>query len=208
VPLAVKYETDDYSVKAAISYLQINGPGNVVGGGGDYFINLGGTVPNRRVSGWGDLVLSGTWTTYASQDGTWLVDLGAKIKLGTADDTRGLGTGKTDYAGEVDLYKRLGPGTLFFTLGKRKMGDTAETNFVDPVYTSVGWSQKVANATSAGAMYDFRQPVVDGHAPARDATLFLVHKFTDRWKVQFYAGRGFSDASPDANVGVILFLAH
>jgi hypothetical protein len=206
-PLSVKYEHGPFTLKGSISYLMIKGPANVVGSGED-FIDLGGNVATRSVSGWGDVVVSGLWTAYEAAASGWLVDLGGKVKFGTADDTKGLGTGKNDYSAEVDIYKRVGAGTLFVTVGKRKMGDPEGIDLRDPVFTTLGWSQRLSRRTSAGLMHDFRQPVIAGHEPAREVTAFVTHKFSDTWKVQGYAVRGFSDASPDVSLGFIFSVSY
>ncbi|MNR62499.1 hypothetical protein D3C85_1845430 [compost metagenome] len=65
----------------------------------------------------------------------------------------------------------------------------------------------VAAGTSAGASYDWRQKVVSTGAQIKELTLFLTHKLNQQWKVQLYAVKGFSDASPDAEGGLMLFHA-
>lgn len=201
-PLSLKYEHGPFTLKGSISYLKISGPANVVGGGED-FIDLGDESTTRSVSGWGDWVVGGSWSAYQDNTG-WLVDLGAKIKFGTADENKGLGTGKNDYSLQADVYKSMGPGTLFFTLGKRKMGDPSGIDLRDPAFATLGWSQRLNPATSVGLMYDFRQPVVAGHEPAREMTAFVSRKLTDTWKIQGYLVRGFSQASPDAGAGLMI----
>lgn len=202
-PLSVKYEYGRYTLKASVSYLTIKGPANVVGGGED-FIDLGGSAATRSVSGWGDVVVSGAWTAYENAASGWLLDLGPKIKFGTADETRGLGTGKNDYALQADVYKSVGPGTAFFTLGRRKMGDPSGIDLRDPWFATAGWSQRLNPRTSVGLMYDFRQPVVAGHEPAREVTAFVSRKLTPAWRLQAYAVGGLSTASPDAALGLML----
>jgi hypothetical protein len=202
-PVSLKYERGPFTLKGSVSYLTIKGPANVVGGGED-FIDLGGTAATRSVSGWGDLVVGGTWAVYESSASGWLVEAGAKIKFGTADENRGLGTGKNDYSLQGDVYKSLGSGTLFFTIGNRKMGDPEGVDLRDPWFTSLGWSQRLTPATSAGLVYDFRQPVVAGHDPAREITAFVSHKLTNTWKLQAYAVGGLSNASPDAALGLVI----
>lgn len=206
-PFSVKYETDTFSLKGSISYLQITGPANVVGSGED-FIDIGRANGTRSVSGWGDLVLGGTWTAYEGSDSGWLAELGGKVKIGTADDRKGLGTGKNDYSLQADIYKRLGPGTLFATLGKRKMGDPEGVDLRDPLFTAIGWSQRLSSSTSAGLMHEFRQAVVAGRPPAREVTAFVAYKLDDTWKVQGYAVRGLSDSSPDFSLGLMISARH
>jgi hypothetical protein len=203
VPFSAKYETGPFSLKSSISYLQITGPANVVGSGED-FIDIGQANGTRSVSGWGDLVVGGAWTAYEGSDSGWLAELVAKIKFGTADEQKGLGTGKNDYSLQGDLYKSLGPGTLFLTLGTRKMGDPDGVDLRDPLFTTIGWSQRLNSSMSAGLMHDFRQAVVAGRDPAREATAFVAYKLNETWKVQGYAVHGFSDASPDFGLGLIV----
>jgi len=41
-------------------------------------------------------------------------------------------------------------------------------------------------------------------APLRDLTLYAVYKAAPDWKLQAYAAKGFSDASADYGLGVML----
>ncbi|MNP79827.1 hypothetical protein D3C76_1777570 [compost metagenome] len=62
----------------------------------------------------------------------------------------------------------------------------------------------MAAVTSLGASYDWRQKVVSTGDQIKELTLFLMHKLNRDWKVQLYAVKGFTDASPDGEGGLML----
>jgi len=206
MPVGVKYEVSDWTFRATVPYVETIGPANVSGIGADQ-IELGksGTT-RRRASGLGDIVLAASWSAF--QQGPWLIELGTKIKLATADETKGLGTGKNDYAIQAELYRSLGSHTVFGTLGFKKMGDPDGIDLKDPFYSSLGWSFRASQQTAIGLSYDYRQKLQDSSAPLSDATAFLTHKLDPNWKLQTYVSTGFTRASPDLGAGVFVFYTY
>lgn len=203
LPFALKYESDPFVLRLTVPYLVTRGPASVSGRGSERF-DLGRTGSSgREVEGLGDVVLGGTWTVV--ERGAWIVDLGGKIKFGTADEQKGLGSGKNDYALQTDLYRVLGQGhTLFATAGARKMGDPAGVDLRDPLYGSLGWSYRHSPETSLGLSYDYRQKLQSAGHEVSEATLFLISKLGDGLKLQTYLVRGLSAGSPDLGGGVML----
>ena len=104
----------------------------------------------------------------------------------------------------MDLVRAFGAVNGFATLGWKKFGDPAGSDFHDPVFTSIGLLSRIATATSIGAVYDWRQKVSSDGDEIRELTLFLTQKLSEGWKVQLYALKGFSDASPDSGGGLLL----
>jgi len=49
--------------------------------------------------------------------------------------------------------------------------------------------------------------VVSTGSQIQELTLFVTHKLNQEWKVQLYAVTGFSDASPDAEGGMLVYHA-
>ncbi|MDD2092450.1 hypothetical protein NP522_19900 [Pseudomonas guariconensis] len=200
VPVIGKYETGPMIYKLTIPYLRITNP--AVGPGGE---PLAGDDCGRVESGLGDTVASADYALLDGRDGgNLLVDLVGKIKLPTADEDHCLGTGKTDYSAQVDLVRAFGAVNGFATLGWKKFGDPADSDFHDPVFTSIGLLSRIATATSIGAVYDWRQKVTSDGDEIQELTLFLTQKLSEGWKVQLYALKGFSDASPDSGGGLLL----
>lgn len=200
MPVIGKYEAGPMVYKLTIPYLRITNP--AVGPGGE---PLAGDDCGRVENGLGDTVASVDYAVFDGRDGgNLLVDLVGKVKLPTADEDRCLGTGKTDYSAQVDLVRAFGAMSGFATLGWKKFGDPAGSDFRDPIFTSVGLVARLAPGTSAGAAYDWRKKVTADGDEIQELTLFLTQKLDAHWKVQFYALKGFSDASPDTGGGLLL----
>ncbi|AIL63674.1 hypothetical protein [Pseudomonas alkylphenolica] len=201
VPVVGKYETGPMTYKVTVPWLRITNP--EVGPDGD---PLPGGCRDVE-SGLGDTVASAGYALLDGSEGGVLVDLIGKVKFPTADEDQCLGTGETDYSAQVDLARTFGPVTGFATLGWKKFGDPPDSDFDDPVFASLGFATPVAVRTTAGASYDWRQKVVSTGSQIQELTLFVTHKLNQQWKVQLYAVKGFSDASPDAEGGLMVFHA-
>lgn len=201
-----RYETGRWTAKLSVPWLNITGPGTVVGGDRPFVIDATGNASRTSVSGLGDVVAALTYAAYESK--AFLIDVSGKVKLPTASKSEGLGTGKADYTVQTDAYATLRPGfTVFTGVGYRVFGDPAGTNFRNAFSGNVGFSWKIMPRLSAGASFDYRQAVVPGHDPLRELTPFVVWKFTDTTKVQLYAVHGFSNASVDWGGGAVLMHA-
>jgi hypothetical protein len=203
IPFTGKYETGRWLLKLTVPYIRITGPGNVVRDIG-VIRPAGATVPRTTESGLGDVVAAATYNVYAQTGhNPLLVDLTGKIKFGTADDTKGLGTGKNDYALQVDLYKTIDNFTPFATVGYKWLGSPAGTSLNNVAYGSLGGSYKLSPKNSAGLIFDFRQKASAAGAPQRELTAFVTHRIDKDWKAQGYVVKGFSDGSPDWGLGAL-----
>ena len=205
IPLISKYETDDTTIKLTIPWLQITGPGDVVGADA-ILVREGASRKRTTESGLGDIVFSATHTiANIGETRPLILDLTGKIKFATASKTKGLGTGQNDYIVELDAYKPISkPITLFGGLGYKRMGDPAGVNLNNVWFSSVGLSYKLNPSTSAGIMADYRQETLDTSDPLREVTAFLTHKFSPQYKIQSYITHGYSDVSVDWGCGVML----
>jgi hypothetical protein len=206
VPFGVKYETSSWTLRTTIPYVESTGPSTVSGVGADQITLTNGQGSRKKEAGLGDIVLSASWS--ALQQGPWLVELGAKVKLSTSDESKGLSTGKNDFSVQTEVYRTLDRHTLFGTLGYKKMGDPDGTDLKDPVYASLGWAFRASQASALGLSYDFRQKIQDGGSPLREFTGFLTHKLDPNWKLQTYLVSGYSKASPDFGGGVFVFYTY
>jgi hypothetical protein len=179
IPLTGKYEVDRWAFKLTVPYVRITGPGGVTRDTGVY--KASGTT-RTTASGLGDVVAGASYNLYASGvTNALLVDLTGKVKFGTADETKGLGTGKTDYAAQVDIYKTVNQFTVFGTLGYKVLGSPAGTQ-----------------------LNNVREKAFATGAPQRELTAFVTHKLDTNWKTQAYLVKGFADGSPDWGGGAML----
>jgi len=203
VPFTSKYEIGPWTWKLVVPWIHITGPANVVGAPGDTVV-VGNNTGRRTESGLGDIVGSGFYNVLNERNSPIGLDLGAKVKFGTADETRGLGTGKNDYSVQADLFKPIGALTPFGSVGYRWYGDPAGINFKNVVYWSLGASYKLSQPTSVGVAYDHRPAIVDNGNHVSEATFFVSQKLSPDWKLQFYGVKGFAIGSPDWGVGGVL----
>lgn len=204
VPFALKHETGPWAFKLTVPYVEITGPGNVIGAGGDQIVVGPGTGPRNTASGLGDVVATAFYNLLDDRKAPVGLDLGAKVKFGTADETTGLGTGENDYSLQADLFKTIGALTPFASIGYRWYGDPPGFDFRNVFYGSVGAAYRISRQTTAGVAYDFRGPVSAGGPKVSELTGYVSQRLSQNVKLQVYAIMGFSDASPDFGAGLNL----
>ena len=203
VPFFGKHETGPWAFRLTVPFIRITGPGNVVGAGADRVTLPGGSATRRTKSGLGDIGGSAFYNVVKERNASFGLDLGAKVKLGTADKDKGLGTGATAYAVQADLFKPFGALTTFGSLGYRHYGNFPGLDERNVFYESIGGSYRVSSETSAGLAYDYRPRITVGGSPISEATAFVPQRLSRDLKMQLYAVKGFSDGSPDFGLGVV-----
>jgi hypothetical protein len=209
VPFYARYEAGRALFRLTVPYVRITVPGNVLGAGADRVTLPGRAGPRRTEEGLGDIVGSAFYTVLSERSAPIGLDLGVKVKLGTADRDKGLGTGENDYSLQADFYKPLGGGyTLFGSLGHRWYGSPPGISLDDVFYASLGTSYRFSAERSAGLVYDYRPAIIAGGGEISELTAYFSQRLGRDWKVQPYALVGFGRASPDYGVGVQLSLAY
>jgi len=214
VPVSAKYTTGDWVFKASLPWMRIDGDANVVPGLGSVPNtnprgrgrgrgNGGGTDPTApttgTTSGIGDLRLAATYAI--PTEGAWGVDLTGNVKIATADEDKGLGTGASDYGVAVDVYRDINGTTVFGGLGYTWLG---ESDFIDVdavINGNLGASWKLG-VGSIGLMYDYRQPASEQSDDRSEITGFYSFPTGETSKMQVYATKGLTDGSPDWGGGV------
>jgi len=205
IPFIAKYETDDNIIKLTIPWLQITGPGDVIGS--DAIVIRDGANRKRTTeSGLGDIVLSATHTiANFGETRPLTLDLTGKIKFATASKTKRLGTGENDYILELDAYKPISdPATLFGGLGYKRIGDPDGINLNNVWFGSLGVSYRINPLNNVGIMADYRQSTLNTSEPLREVTAFFTHKFNAQYKLQSYITHGYSSASVAWGGGLML----
>lgn len=204
VPLTGRLETGDWQFKLTVPYVRIKSPSGGVIIGYDANgtpIRSGAGVPVVE-SGLGDVAIAATYGLVARPN--VLVDVTGKAKFGTASVSKGLGTGENDLGMALDAYFPLGKATPFISLGYKWPGNPAGQNLRNTRQAGVGVGYKISDVWSAGGMYDWRSPATATGTSQRDLTVYAVYKPVPKWKVQGYASKGFSDASADYGLGLMV----
>ncbi|MBL4820731.1 MAG: transporter [Gammaproteobacteria bacterium] len=212
VPFTTSYQTDLWTFQATIPWVKIDGAGTVLGAGdGGIVIRDRRRNPGRPEpvpdpvassdSGIGDIWLSATHAVQAIPSDLFYLDLGVKVKLPTADDDNNLGTGKTDYTFQADIFKPLGNATPFLTLAYKMKGEPSDIALDDVLYVSVGSDFGVSPNTHVGLSVDYQEASFSGSDDSLELFGYVNQSLSSNWSFMLYGYSGLEDGSPDYGVG-------
>lgn len=197
LPVNLKYRSGRYTFKLGTSHIWVKGPQNVTPEGDP----LPGGV-TRTVQGAGDVTTSMV-ANVLDENKAWLdLDLTGKIKFGTADVSKALGTGENDYSLQASFYKTLGSWGPYLDLGYRWKGDPAGVNYRNVWYGALGASYRINRIWSAGADYSWRDKQTATSSPMSEATVYANYRISDHNRLNLYGVTGFSDTSPNWGIGM------
>lgn len=199
IPFIGAYETGNWTFKASIPYVRITGSDNVIAGVGA--VRQTATTV-RTDSGLGDLTTAATYSFMIDPQSQFGIDVTGKVKWGTANSDRGLGTGENDFWILVDPYTKIGNVTYFGGIGYGMLGSSDTLKLKDVVSANAGLSYKLDQLSSVGAMLDYRSRSTDTGFAQREITGFYSRKLGSGYKLQAYATKGFADGSPDWGAGL------
>ncbi len=211
VPFTGQYESGNLTLKLTVPYISVTGPGGVIQGFGrvpttstSRFGRPGAGGPATSTqSGLGDVIASAGYTFYSGD--ALSLDAVGKVKFGTADPNKGLGTGMNDYFGEIDGYYTLvEKTTLMATAGYKIVGAPTGVTTNNVPYGMIGLDQKTDETTHIGIMYDQVNSVSPTIADQRDVTVYASQKLSRSLKVQANLMKGFSTSSPDYGGGLMI----
>jgi len=201
IPLTATVDYGRTQFRLTTPYLSLTAPeGTVIyGPGGE---PIPGTGDITTESGLGDII--GSFTVYDVINSRRLriaMDLTGKVKFGTADADKGLGTGEHDYTLQADFYKFFDQLTLMGTVGYKFRGDPVDVDLEDALMTSIGFNYRVTPDTSTGLFFDYRESAIPGNDSIQEISGFVSRRFNENWRFQFYALAGLTDSSPDWGAG-------
>jgi outer membrane putative beta-barrel porin/alpha-amylase len=157
-----------------VPYLSISTSEPVTFNGGEVIGRNGksGASGPTTESGLGDIVVQDEF--YFVQGTThlpWLSAL-ALLKLPTADESAGLGTGRTDYGPGAAITQPLGA-KISVTADARYWvrGSPSGVVYQNTLWTSAGVRVRLSEATALNFVYDDRQSIVPGRRDLRDVSL-------------------------------------
>jgi hypothetical protein len=201
IPLKGTVEFRRVSLRLTVPYLSVRAPeGTVITGpGGEPIPGTGDIVTN---SGIGDVI--GSVTVYDVIRNRRLglaMDLTGKVKFGTADVDKGLGTGENDFTAQADFLKFADRFTWIASIGYKFRGQPPGAVLDDAFLASAGGIYKLSGETRAGVFFDYRESSI-GADPAQELSLFLSNRLGADWRLQAFVFRGFTDSSADWGAGL------
>jgi hypothetical protein len=198
------YEHEGWNARVVIPYLTVSGPGGVIPGIGrvNGRLRIIRTQTKRTDRGLGDVVVSGGYDVYNNHDNGWFVSLSGEIKLATADEDKGLGTGKRDLSPRVDVSHTLGDFVSYVSFGYRFVGKPEGADLRDHPYGTIGLNYFVSDATTVGVAFDCTGTTSKSTNVENDAYVSLNYKFNAAWRAGVHALVGLSSAAPDFGAGL------
>jgi hypothetical protein len=202
VPLTATVDYGHLEFRLTVPYLSVTAPEGtvIIGPGGEPVPGTGETVTE---SGLGDVIGSMTIydVIYSRQLGL-AMDLTGKVKFGTADVDKGLGSGENDYSVRADFYKFANQLTLLGSIGYKVRGEPTGVDLNNALMASVGANYRITPIVNAGLFFDYRESAISGNDSIQELSGFVSRRFNENWRFQAYALTGFTDSSPDWGVGI------
>lgn len=158
-------------------------------------------------SGPGDLILRGGLVLVPEGERGFSVDGSLALKLPTADETRGLGTGETDFGAFLSLRRRFETIKLSLLGGYIKIGDPPLLNYNDSYLYGVGVSRSFGR-TELFASYEGRRAMVPGAVNPREINAGFFHVLSSDYAIKGGAFSGLNSGGPDfgLNIGFVRWL--
>src|SRR5262249_23652962 len=127
-----------------------------------------------------------------------------KVKFPTADDDKGLGTGKMDGGFGVEWDKSFGAFFIFGDVSYIFMGSPAGQNFRDRPGASGGAGYRITPNLTISTLLDWRRSLVKGNDDPLELNGMLTYKVTRTFSVTPNVFVGLTNGSPDWGAGVEL----
>jgi hypothetical protein len=167
----------------------------------------GAPAGERRVrSGAGDIWLRGDYFALAG-DGRrrpWLSLLG-RLKIPTASEDEGLGTGEVDAGAGISYTQPWGEAiTTFLDITRKHVGDPPGTDFQDTTGLVGGISGRLSRRLTIYLMYDREDSIVPGLSAGESLIGGLTLRSAGGWRLSASALAGLSETRED--VGAMLGL--
>jgi len=201
LPLGWSYYGERFSTSLTLPFVYVEGASTVSATGRPLGRRGGGAATTTRSdSGLGDIQASGSYQFMREADSGVLVDATAKAKLGTADESRGLGSGENDYS----LQLGLGTGVIYGYGGYKWVGDSATVDYNDVAFGGLSLTLPVAETAGLGLSYYAEESLLSGSDDIHELTLSLNGELSRDVSIGLYLGSGLTDSSADTIMGINL----
>ncbi len=194
-PVSYSANYGKWGAQVTVPHLRVDGVGNVL-------VNIGGV--NRAVAGTqqernrgvGDSVVSLIYQFDPFTENSPFMDFRLDVKLPTADETRGLGSGETDYSAQLDLSQGFGSSVLFSTIGYTFRGKTdLYQSLQNSAFVQLGVAQTTSSRWSIGLFYDYREAASSFSQEVHEIVPYFSWQISTNWSFTGFAVVGFTDAS-------------
>ena len=205
-PLIVKHGSRSWRAVVIVPYLQVKSPdAQAVVDGGVERIDEESSRETR--SGLGDIVLKGTWHFKDQRDLWPWMNAFVRVKLPTADEDKGLGTGETDVGFGLETV-RIFPNRFlaFFDIGYTFIGEPSGVSYNDPLSVSIGAGYQTLNHVLVAAFYEWREAISPYNEDPQYLSFLATYRVQRDVRVFTMLDLGLNDGAAD--YGVAAGLSH
>lgn len=159
---------------------------------------------NSTESGLGDIIVRAGAVLFPENAAGFSANGSVAVKLPTANDTRGLGTGETDYGAFASMQQRLQTFKLSVTAGYLRTGDPSGLDYHDGFSYGFGLSRRLERTTVYGS-YDNRRAIVSGFDNPQEVGAGFFRILSTDYALKGHLFVGLNNGGPDGggNIGVV-----
>jgi hypothetical protein len=205
IPTNLRISTGRWQLSATLPYVRIDAPGNVVGGGGGILgpILIDPTQPATRIlrEGMGDLKLGATYIVPTTAIN---LALSSQIKVPTASQRKGLGTGEVDYSAGAEISRRFGIVSPFIGVNYTLSGDPKGYDLRNSLSARGGIAAMLGSRVRGYVSYGYTQSPSHLVANEQQISTGINAGLTNRLSLGLFGTAGLSQGSPDVGAGVQL----
>jgi len=203
IPFTLKRYYSNADLSVTVPYLRQSSTGQVtwVGGNPVRWARVFGAAVTSAESGLGDIMVRGAYMLRREGPNSFDLSLAGKLKLPTADEKKGLGTGELDEGVGLEFAKEINSRWTLLADGYYTIiGDPSGMDFNNQVSLDVGFYRLLNEKLALTVLYETQNAIVDGNADPRSLSGALSYSASDG--VQFSGGLalGMSDGSPDIGI--------
>lgn len=195
--IIVKRYLEKGDVTLTVPYLDISADGATFVGGEVEPVDGGDSG-----SGLGDIILKGRYYAIAQAGLIPYIDLVGSIKLPTADEDKGLGTGKTDFTCMVEFARRLknNDWIALAEVGYTFVGDPSGFDADNRWLYSVGLAHEFTSKTTLSGYIDGRTAIFESNDDPLSILLIGEYKFRTDLRFDTLLEVGLNDGAPDFGI--------
>ena len=168
-------------------------------------LNSGKAATRQKVthSGLGDIILRGRYYAVEEKDYVPLIALTTRIKVPTASESKGLGTGALDHGYGVELSKMLGDKWItFLDGGYNFIGNPEGRTLQNQYWFDIGAGHYLTKSILVSVYYEEYRSLVANRVNIRDVFFAFNYKASDAWRFNGGVTVGVSNSAPDYGVSL------
>ena len=205
LPVTLRYSSESWVYRITVPYLHVTAPsgGELIGYDPNGIPIYSGTTGQETEEGLGDIIASIKYAgIYKNLQLGLLMDVTAKVKLGTANEDKALGTGENDYSAGIDFIKRDKPYSILFGLLYTWRGDSPDLDIRDTYSAYIGVVRDMTDKLDLGMVYAYGRSAFTEQDDLQELDLDISYRFTPKTSIRLYGIIGLSEGSPDLGAGL------